>query len=133
WTTDYMKWAGVSIIENDQARPFKSASQSTHPKAPTSGPEQASAPIIAGEDRFTGVQNDLPQLLKASFKLLTVIRDGRNADRFRVTLTDDDVQKQVWNLDQAIMSPDEEKYSMFESTFEGLTGMRMDPAQGKLM
>jgi predicted ATP-dependent endonuclease of OLD family len=31
------------------------------------------------------------------------------------------------------MSPEEDRYSVFESAFEGLTGMRMDPAQGKLM
>jgi len=134
WKTDYLKWAGLSIVENDQTKSVEEVNELFRELSHKNGSADSTLlPPTAKPETLVEIHDRLLELMKNSFKLLTLLRDGRNADRFRTTLTDENVQTQVWNLDQAVAPPEDERYGVYEGAFTGLTGIRLDPAQGKLM
>lgn len=79
------------------------------------------------------IQTSLTAGLRSKFKVLTINRDGRGSDRFRATLADPQVQATIWSLDQSLAFSESERYGSFEEAFGKTTGLRLDPAQSRIM
>jgi len=133
WSTAAIFWTTIPLVQTDVASVAELTQALVVDKAPDSDKAIQMVPPQITPQFLNEALARLTNKIKGSFRLVPVTRDGRNPDKFRTTLTDDNVQTKIWALDQSIVTPEEERYSAYEDSFGELTGLRLDPAQGKLM
>ncbi len=115
WKTRFLRWCTIDIIRDDkpQTPPEVLKDWESPSKPGMLVPEPPEKLRNISPQDLSAIQTGLSEHIKNRFKLITAVRDTKNPIQNRVTLLDNNVQSQLWTLDQSTSAPEEQRYTKF--------------------